>query len=492
MTSDDLNPDDPFVDSSDPAAREREERRREREEKRRKKAEKKAPREAPAPAPPPQQTPTPQPPPAPPAAPPPAQPASATPTPEPNPPAPPPPPAPTPPPRRRTPLPADPEPLTGAPRGTEGEGPIDDNFWGEPQPEKERRRRRPGTRGGKLRRPLAILAVLVAIGALFFLNALFQPLHGDGSGRVAVVIPKGASVSDVGDLLDERGVVSNSRLFQIRVSLAGKRSELFPGRYVLANDMSYGSAIDAISTAPVTKTLTITIPEGLSRPQTAELLADAGVSGDYEAASANPAQFDPSRFGAQGRAKNLEGFLFPATYELPAKGTAKQLVQRQLDAFEDNIAGVDLAYAKKKNLTVYDVVTIASMIEDEAIPADFRNVASVIYNRLREDIPLGLDATTRFAVGNYDEPLTVSQLESDSPYNTRVVQGLPPGPIASPGLAALKAAANPTRTDFIYYVTDPDSCNRLAFSETDADFQRDSDRYDAARDANGGNAPSTC
>ncbi len=485
MAPDDFSPDDPFLDESDPEALERARRRAEREAKRRKKS------GDPEPVPPPpaeaQQPPSAEPP----ADPAPPQPSSEPAAPPPEQPPPPRRPVPPPPPPATEPEP-DPEPLSGPPRVSDGEHPFEENFWGEPQPEKERPRRRSGTRGGRLRRPLAIFAVLFALFSLWFLNALFQPFHGDGHGRVRVTIPKGASVSEVGDLLDDRGVVSSSKFFQIRVSLAGKRSDIFPGRYVLANDMSYGSAIDAISTPPVTHTLTVTIPEGLSRAQTASLLKDAGVSGDYMAASSGVAGFDPNRFGAQGRAKNLEGFLFPATYELPAHGTAKQLVQRQLDAFEDNIGSVDMSYAKKKNLNVYDLLTIGSMIEDEATPPDFRNVSSVIYNRLKQGIPLGIDATVRFAVDNYEEPLTQSELETDSPYNTRVNAGLPPGPIASPGLAAIKAAANPARNDYLYYVTDPNSCNRLAFSSTDAEFQKDSEAYNEARDANGGNAPSTC
>ncbi len=399
------------------------------------------------------------------------------------------------PPRRpaaRSPLPKEEAELPLSSRPADDKLPYEENFWGDPQPEREKVRRRPGTRGGRLRKPLAIGTFLGALAVLVFLNLLFQPFHGDGSGRVPVTVPKGASVSDVGDLLDKAGVISSSKLFQVRISLAGKRSDLFPGKYVLRKDMSYGAAIDALTTPPTTKAINVTIPEGLSRRQTAMLLKDAGITGNYLAETKKTAGFDPNRFGAQGRAKTLEGFLFPATYELPAKGTAKQLVQRQLDAFEQKIGGVNLRYAKKKNLTVYDILTIASMIEDEASPTDYRNVASVVYNRLKKGIPLGIDATIRFAVNNYTGPLLQSELETDSPYNTRINAGLPPGPISSPGLAAIKAAANPTRSKYLYYVTDAGSCNRLAFSSTDAQFQKDVARYNAARDANGGNSPTKC
>ena len=296
------------------------------------------------------------------------------------------------------------------------------------------------------------MAALVAgLLALAILWVLFQPLHGDGSGRVVVEMPKGASVSEVADILDQEGVVSSSALFQLRVTLAGKRSELYPGSYTLAAGMSYGDALDAVSTAPVKRTITITVPEGLSRDQVAPLLDDAGVSGDYLEETIRSPLLRPADYGGDG-ARNLEGFLFPATYELPAKGTAKQLVERQLAAFEERIAAIDLSYAKSKNLDVFDVLIIASMIEREVqVPRERRLVAAVIYNRLRDGIPLGIDATIRFAVGNYTEPLSPSELEIDSRYNTRLYAELPPGPIGSPGEAAMRR--RPTRPESTTAIT---------------------------------------
>ena len=116
----------------------------------------------------------------------------------------------------------------------------------------------------------------------------------------------------------------------------------------------------------------------------------------------------------------------------------------------------------------------------------------MIYNRLHEGMPLGIDATIRFATGNYSKPLTESELEVDSPYNTRTNAGLPPGPINSPGLAAIKAAAHPAKTGYLFYVNNPNTCNELAFAKTEAEFEADVAKYEKAREANGGNEPSTC
>jgi UPF0755 protein len=160
----------------------------------------------------------------------------------------------------------------------------------------------------------------------------------------------------------------------------------------------------------------------------------------------------------KGVQRNLEGFLFPATYDFLTGTTAKQLVQAQIQAFCRTFRKVDLAYARSKNLTPYDILKIASMIEREAsVPSERPLVAAVIYNRLHDRMQLGIDATLRY--GLHIPPtasITESQLASSNPYNTRRFFGLPPTPIANPGLASLQAAAHPAKVDYLYYVRKPD------------------------------------
>jgi peptidoglycan lytic transglycosylase G len=223
------------------------------------------------------------------------------------------------------------------------------------------------------------------------------------------------------------------------------------------------------------KTISVTIPEGYDRAQAAEVAREAGLRGSYTKAS-----------------RGHEGFLFPDTFELEKAAPASDLVQRQLEDFQQRIAGVDMAYARSKNLTVFDVVTIASMIEREAqLESQRKLVAAVVYNRLHEGMPLGIDATIRFATGNYTQPLTESELAIDSPYNTRTHTGLPPGPIGNPGLASIEAAAHPANVDYLFYVTEPGACGKLAFSATEAEFEADAASYDEAREA-AGESPDTC
>jgi UPF0755 protein len=242
----------------------------------------------------------------------------------------------------------------------------------------------------------------------------------------------------------------------------------------------------------VVRTITVTVPEGYTRSQTAEIANQEGLRGSYVKESVHSRYLNPAKYGGKD-AKDLEGFLFPDTFELEKHARAADLVQLQLEDFKRRIAGVDMSYARSKNLTVYDVVTIASMIEHEAGVASQRKlVAAVIYNRLHEGMPLGIDATTRFATGNYTRPLTESELAVDSPYNTRIHAGLPPGPIDSPGLASIEAAAHPAKADYLFYVAEPGTCNKLAFSSTEAEFNADVERYNSAREAAGGNSPDSC
>jgi uncharacterized YceG family protein len=182
----------------------------------------------------------------------------------------------------------------------------------------------------------------------------------------------------------------------------------------------------------------------------------------------------PARFRKDMTRDSLEGFLFPASYEFTQRTTARELVADQLRAFRQRFRGVDLSYAGSKNLTPYDILIIASMIEKEtAVPRERRLVSAVIYNRLRNRMPLGIDATIRYGLGiPGTESLTKEALRSGSPYNTRLRAGLPPTPIANPGLASIRAAANPARgVDYLYYVRKPKSLAHY-FTSSESDFLR--------------------
>lgn len=218
--------------------------------------------------------------------------------------------------------------------------------------------------------------------------------------------------------------------------------------------------------------VSVTFPEGLRREDIAEILG--------EETDLSPERYlETTAAGPRGAAlaetdgdRSLEGFLFPATYEVGPLTTVDALVEAQLDAFTQNTAGLDYSYSAERNLTPYEVLIIASMVEREVqVPAERARVAGVIYNRLRNGMLLGIDATVQFAVGEWRE-ITAADLEVDSPYNTRKVRGLPPGPICNPGQASLVAAARPEESDFLYYVARADGTGRHYFARTAEEFEQ--------------------
>jgi len=347
------------------------------------------------------------------------------------------------------------------------------------------------------KRLLALLALLVAAALAYGVITVFQPFHGAAGAPVRVEIPSGAGADDVGERLAAAGVVDSGTIFSLRATLAGKRGGLRSGSYALERNMTYGAVIDALSAAPAAAkegAITVTIPEGRSRREIASIAKDAGVNGDYLRASRRFAgALSPYRYRAPKRTRKLEGFLFPDTYELKRGATARELVEKQLGTFREKFATVDLRNTRAKKLTPYDVLVIASMVEREArIPRERKLIAAVIYNRLKDGTPLGIDATVRYIFNKPSGALTSSELASDSPYNTRKRANLPPTPIGNPGLASIVAAANPARVGSRYFVVKPGSCGEHAFASSLARHERNVARYAAARRKAGGKSPTTC
>jgi UPF0755 protein len=240
---------------------------------------------------------------------------------------------------------------------------------------------------------------------------------------------------------------------------------------------------------PAPKPLRIVFPEGFNRREMAERITAVNkiarekrkVRPRLKAARYLALTDEhplPGQFAGDRKPRMLEGFLFPATYDFTAKTTTAQLVERQLEAFDKNWAKVDLAYSRSKNLTAYDVLIIASMVEKETLAPEERPlVAAVIYNRLKAGMPLGIDATIRYGLDvPGTEPLRQSHLASDSPYNSRRFAGLPPTPIANPGLASIQAAAHPARKDYLFFVRKPDKVHHF-FTASEDEFYAKSCEY---------------
>ena len=235
------------------------------------------------------------------------------------------------------------------------------------------------------------------------------------------------------------------------------------------------------STVPPKPVLRIIFPEGFTRDEMAKRVGEVNQIARRKR-NITPKLAPKSYLRASKQARlpadfrnqkvpHLEGFLFPATYEFTADTTSRVLVHDQLEAFERAWEGVDLGYAREKNLTPYDVLIIASMIEEEVLVAKERPlVAAVIYNRLKLGMPLGIDAAIRYGLDVPNtESLRQSQLADPTPYNTRIHTGLPPTPITNPGLASIQAAAHPAEVDYLFFVRNAD-CKSHFFTANEDEF----------------------
>ena len=336
------------------------------------------------------------------------------------------------------------------------------------------------------RRVLALVALAAIVAALYAINATFQPFHGDGTGSVRVTIPSGADAGQIGDILAAKGVVESGTFFVVNATVTGRRGGLRPGKYTLRQGMTNGAVIDALTKGPKVKvvpTTNITIPEGPSIREEAPKIDKASFTGSYaKVANSRQTLRAVRKLGAPKGTRTAEGCMFPATYTLVEGAPVKNLVAKQLSAFKQNFRKVDMSYARRKNLTRYDVLIIASLVEREAqLDRERPLIASVIYNRLRDGTPLGIDATIRYQTGNWQTPILQSQLDRDTPYNSRLRRGLSPTPIGNPGLKSMKAAAHPARTNYLFFVRKPGNSGEHAFSSTNAQFERDNARYQASR-----------
>jgi uncharacterized YceG family protein len=248
-----------------------------------------------------------------------------------------------------------------------------------------------------------------------------------------------------------------------------------------------GAAAPPTTTIRQLRQFRVVFPEGFTRAQmVARVQAVSKIaeqeshrkmqlSGEaYAAATAKPRRFP----GFGPRKLPYEGFLFPDTYDFDRKSTSAQLIQVQLGEFTSKWGELNLSYAKSKNLTPYDVLTIASMIEGEAqVPSERPLVAAVIYNRLHAHMPLGIDATLRYGLHVLPtQSLTQSDLQNPTPYNTRLHLGLPPTPINNPGMASLEAAAHPAHVDYLYFVRKPDHRHHY-FTSNYQDFLQHEAQY---------------
>lgn len=311
------------------------------------------------------------------------------------------------------------------------------------------------------RGPLLIaVAALVVVGlaVVFGLKSLgggTSDYEGAGSGTAVVVVAKGDSLREIGRSLAAAGVVATESAFVDAASADSRAESIAPGSYQLRSAMSGEEAL-ALMLDPASRVVKkVAVPEGWRFEKTVTAAAKGtGISEDALRESLSRAGSLGLPSYAEG---NVEGFLFPATYEFGPDVTADDVVSAMLARFDQAASDADLeAAATAKGLTPLEVITVASLVQGESSTEDYDKVARVIYNRLKAGMRLQFDSTVNYALGSTDLQLSADQLATDSPYNTYRNKGLPPGPINSPGDAAIQAALNPATGTWLYFVaTDP-------------------------------------
>jgi len=311
--------------------------------------------------------------------------------------------------------------------------------------------------------PAAILAVVLAVSGVLY--SLSRPVSTKAPAAVTVTIKAGMTAQDIGELLREKELIKNVQLFTVAAKLAGMENSLQAGEYSFARTMTVQQIIDKLARGEVAYRQ-FTIPEGFTVEQIAALLENSKLASAarFKAYAAGFAPYDYISPAPDVKYK-AEGFIFPDTYRVAAGMNEEQLAKMMTAQFDARFEPAMRQRAAEMGLSVREVVILASLVEKEAKVAKERPViARVFLNRLKLGMPLQSCATIQYILGYPKPELTVQDTELPSPYNTYRNAGLPPGPIASPGLAAIQAVLDPADTDYLYFVAAKDGSH--IFSRT--------------------------
>ncbi len=336
---------------------------------------------------------------------------------------------------------------------------------------------------------VTVLAVLLASyfvartpGAQLSDDLVPRPVLSEDRAQVGYTLPEGRSAGDIGSDLEDLDVIKSGQQFEFLVSLMGLQSNLSTGDYLLKKNSSALSIISELSVQEAVPILKVTFPEGIRVEEMAVIAERAGFGTEAEFLAAAAAAVPPPVFlESFPEGANLQGYLFPDTYFMPVGSNSAELIAYMLRTLEERFTPEMRAAALARGLNPHQALTIASIVEREAVLSEERpRIAGVFYNRIAAGDTLGADPTVQFAVslvpgsieefGYWKKDLTREDLKIESPYNTREYPGIPPGPIANPGVDSIKAVANPEVTDFYYFVADAvadDGSHRFAVTFTE-------------------------
>ncbi|QOX62728.1 endolytic transglycosylase MltG [Anoxybacterium hadale] len=326
---------------------------------------------------------------------------------------------------------------------------------------------------------IIIATILLAAAAFFsvYLNKQSEPVNPDNEASVTVVIPNGTGTGGIARILADNELISSESVFKIQSKTRGFDGKYKAGEYSLSPSMSMADIMKILLSGKA-NTMRFTIPEGYDIRRTTEKLASEGlINPEVFANEIQSGQFDYKFLAdAPAGADRLEGFLFPETYDIYTTANEHDIINKMLAQFDKVFTEEYYQRAKELGMSVRDVITLASIIEREAqVSEDRPIIASVFYNRLKISMPLQSCATVQYILGEQKPVLSIKDTQIESPYNTYLNAGLPPGPIASPGADSIKAALYPADTKYLYFLAKGDGSH--AFSETYDQFLKDKRKY---------------
>lgn len=327
---------------------------------------------------------------------------------------------------------------------------------------------------------LVILLIIgiVGVSGYFYVTSALEPTNPDATTEIPVEIPMGSGISTISSILEENGIIKNARIFKYYTKFKNE-SNFQAGNYVMTQSMTLDEIIESLKTGKVyhEPVFSITVPEGLTLEQISEIIAKhteytseqfmelvtseefiQNMMGSY------PGLISEEVFNSSIR-YTLEGYLYPSTYAFYEENPSLQEIVSMMISLTNDVVMQYGSLLEEKEMTPHQLLTFASLLEEEATAqTDRETIASVFYNRLEIDMPLQTDPTVLYALGSHKDRVLYEDLEVDNPYNTYVIQGLPPGPIANAGKISIEAALNPTDTEYLYFLADPEGNNHFAKS----------------------------
>ncbi len=291
------------------------------------------------------------------------------------------------------------------------------------------------------------------------LNRIFFEHPKKDAQPVSILVQNGESFAALAKDLKEKHVIANAFWFRVAAEFAGVTAKVKQGAYEVTPGENYSSLLTTLTTSSTTD-VSVTIPEGYTLKQIGELMHEKlNISAaDWQAATGVSSPFESHPLVVMAKKPDnvdLEGYLFPDTYRFYPSATANDVVKKMLDEMQAKIEGIDAPTGDAKGMTLHQVLTLASIVEREVRkPDDMKQVADIFLKRISAGIALQADSTVNYVTGGDDPSINSTDRTLDSPYNTYMNRGLPPGPISNPGLNALSAVIHPASNPYYYFLTD--------------------------------------